>query len=276
MSKPVLTVARHPGKKQPFHRAVRDKRGNVKKVITFDPDQPVGLSSEEAELVKRDIGRALVIIKADEKRPGRFIVDWETTRGVFHTIHKQELEVSPRARRAIGTSDTPPPSVIDLRRDGAGAKDVDGSGEDADSVSIELPDELVDLLERNGDSLPSPLSVDSLTQWISDGGELVLLDGFTVDSASAVHEALGLDAPVETTDGDEDVDPGDKSKLLAAGLSAELAEALAKNADKHAWVMDPEQINSKVAEGFDLTKLTDIAGGRAKQIRTALGIVAAK
>ncbi|QDV40889.1 hypothetical protein Enr13x_07250 [Stieleria neptunia] len=266
MPKPVLTVARHPGKKQPFHRAVRDKRGKVKKVITFDPDQPVGLSSEEAELVKRDIGRALVIIEADEKRPGRFIVDWETTRGVFHTIHKQELEVSPRARRAIGASETPPPSVMDLRGDEA--------GKDADAVSIELPDELVDLLERNGDSLPSPLSAESLTQWIGDGGELVLLDGFTVDSAAAVHAALGLDAPVQETDDGGDVDPGDKSKLLGAGLSPELAEALAKNAEEHPWVMDPEQLKVKVADGFDLTQLTDIAGGRAKQIRTALGVAA--
>lgn len=281
MPKSVLTVTRHPGKKNPFHRAVRNRKGNVEKLLRFEPDQAVSLSQSEADLVTKDIGRALVIIEPDETRPGRFIVDWETTRKVFAEVHNTELEVSPRARRAIGTSDTPPANVIDVRRKPAKAtadnQGGDGAAGQGDETAIELPDELIDLLERHGETLPSPLSVDGLTQWIKDGGELMLLDGFSIDSAAAVHQALGLDAPVVENADDSAADVvADQAKLIEAGLSQELVDALAKNLGEHPWVTDPEQIKAKVGEGFDLTKLSDIANGRSKQIRTALGIVEQK
>lgn len=259
-------VALLPSSKQPFRRAVRDGNGQITSVLRFEPDAPLELDEAGCKAVEKEIGRVLCLVDpADPNQvsPTRFVVDWEATDEVCFRVHGTKV---PRQAASIQSGAGVREPAVAEKNDGGGSE-----GDDPEDV-IELDDDLVDLLEKHQGVLPNPVTLESLSQWIGDGNQLTTLDGFTVDSVNRLHKALGIPVVDEQVSTEPNANASDKSMLIAAGLSQELADALGKNVESHPWVMDPESIKSKVKEGFDLTSLSDIGAGRSKQIKIALKI----
>ncbi|QEF98154.1 hypothetical protein Mal15_22020 [Stieleria maiorica] len=78
----VLVMLR-PGSTTPFRRSRRDKIGNVLETQVFEPGQPFDVTEDWLEPLRRDIGRALVIVNLVEKNGMRLPrVDHKATEDV--------------------------------------------------------------------------------------------------------------------------------------------------------------------------------------------------
>jgi len=73
-----------------------------------------------------------------------------------------------------------------------------------------------------------------------------------------------------------DDDAADITALVDAGIDTETAKVLGEHAATEGleWVLDPEAIKTKLAEGFDMTSLKHVGKGRLTTIQTALGLEA--
>ena len=57
-----VTVGLVGSRNQGFNRALRDKNGDIVRLMRFEPGQPLELNAAEYEAVKGDIGNTLVVV----------------------------------------------------------------------------------------------------------------------------------------------------------------------------------------------------------------------
>lgn len=126
------------------------------------------------------------------------------------------------------------------------------------TVEIELSDQLIELLELNADKFVevSPMGVQA---FLDDGGDLESLEGFTPELAQELRDSLASNLP-------------DTSKLSEAGMDAEMIEKIVANVHgvDDQWLLDPESIRAKVADGFKLETLDQIGRVTAKKIMAVI------
>ena len=155
-----------PGARTTFRRSIRNAKGGIVRKLEFPPGTPVDLTSrQELEAIYNDIGKALVIVERNDM--GQAKPDWDATGEVV------------RER--------------DGRPAGGDAEEVDGEEPEGIVIDLEIDEDLVELLKRHQAELPSPVTVESLADWVKEGNSFTTLDGFTVDSVSRLHQALALD-----------------------------------------------------------------------------------
>ncbi len=58
----------------PFSRSVRDKKGNVKSTLTFEPGVPVELTDSELKAIESHIGNNLHVVEIDKSGRAREVI----------------------------------------------------------------------------------------------------------------------------------------------------------------------------------------------------------
>ncbi|MCM2373909.1 hypothetical protein [Aporhodopirellula aestuarii] len=208
-----IWVTRIPGRKSSFRRRV--PAGEEMKLIVFEPDQPVALTEQQFEAVRRDMGHALVIIVPRDGGRGDFDTDWEQTSEIFEECHNRDLkkveEVNTKRKfrsqptllkRRKPSVDTPQPVKKRQRRRKSTKKtettpklDSKDNESETDGEQIEVSDELMTVLEANAKEMKNTdfASPEGLKEFVANEGVLSDLPGFTdelVTEAELIIEQL--------------------------------------------------------------------------------------
>ncbi|WP_145219068.1 hypothetical protein [Planctomycetes bacterium TBK1r] len=86
---------RHPQKRSPFRRSVRDAEGNILRTMEFAPGEVVRLTGDDLEAVRHDIGGALVIAKLNHLGIGSAEIDFAATERASGRDLRPEFEPKP-------------------------------------------------------------------------------------------------------------------------------------------------------------------------------------
>jgi hypothetical protein len=114
----------------PFRRAVRDASGAAVKSLQFEPGVAVGLTPDELEAVRDDIGVVLHIAKECEQKPGVFKTDREATAAFVSAtkvMRDKQREERSKGKPAVVAA-VQPTSVLAKPAQTAPAKDADKKG----------------------------------------------------------------------------------------------------------------------------------------------------
>ncbi|EMI47378.1 hypothetical protein [Rhodopirellula sp. SWK7] len=218
-TEPKIWVTRIPGRKSSFRRSI--PAGEELKLIVFEPDRPVALTQQQFEVVRRDMGHALVIIipRASGRGDTDFDTDWEKTSEIFEECHGRDLEKleEVNTKRKFRTQptvlkirkpsvDTPEPVKKRQRRRKSTKKaesktttkpdsNAADSETEKDGDQIEVSGELIVVLEANAKEMKHPdfATPEGLKEFVANEGVLADLPGFTdelVTEAELIIEQL--------------------------------------------------------------------------------------
>jgi hypothetical protein len=185
-----------------------------------------------------------VPVELDSLQMEGVLNDIGTALVVVETDHKGRARIDWDLTKAVRDNETPP----------------ERSDDGEVGVAFEVSDELMNLLEIHAESFPE-LSPVGVQLFLDNGGDLESLDGFTPELAAELRDIIASKL-------------ADSGKLVEAGFSDDIVEKLLANVtgEANVWLLDPEQLRSKVAEGFRLDSLNGIGPVAAKKIRSMLGV----
>lgn len=73
----------HPNRDRGFRRSLRNRKGEITKMLEFEKDKPVVLNDREAQAVGDDIGCALVLVQITQNGVK---IDWAETDAVMRAV----------------------------------------------------------------------------------------------------------------------------------------------------------------------------------------------